>query len=94
MGNIATLGINPVIYKNPIDPLRQLTPITKTVIVNYVLVVNPQVPARTVAELIAYAKANPGKLAYGTSGAGSMQHMAAELAKWRKVADDIGISVN
>lgn len=84
VGNIATLGINPVIYKNhPIDPLTQLTPITKTVIVNYVLVVNPQMPMRNVAELIAYAKTNPGTLTYGSSGAGSMQHMAAELFQAR-----------
>lgn len=78
VGNIATLGINPVIYKNFIDPLTHLAPITKTVIVNYALVINPKVPVRTVAELIDYAKANPGKLTYASSGVGSMQHMAAE----------------
>ncbi|MBV7485578.1 tripartite tricarboxylate transporter substrate binding protein [Bordetella sp. BOR01] len=84
VGNIAILGINPVVYKNnPIDPLADLAPITKTVNVNYVLVVNPQVPARTAAELIAYAKANPGKLTYGSSGTGSMQQMAAELFQSR-----------
>jgi len=84
VGNIAILGINPVVYKNnPIDPLADLTPITKTVNVNYVLVLNPQVPARSAAELIAYAKANPGKLTYGSSGTGSMQQMAAELFQSR-----------
>jgi tripartite-type tricarboxylate transporter receptor subunit TctC len=80
LGNIATLGINPVIYKNnPFDPLKQLTPITKTVVVNYVLVINPKVPVHTAAELISYAKAHPGKLTYGSSGTGSMQQMAAAL---------------
>ncbi|MCD0503783.1 Bug family tripartite tricarboxylate transporter substrate binding protein [Bordetella petrii] len=84
VGNIAIMGINPVVYKNnPIDPLKDLTPITKTVNVNYVLVLNPQVPARSAAELIAYAKANPGKLTYGSSGTGSMQQMAAELFQAR-----------
>ncbi len=84
VGNIATLGINPVIYKNhPIDPLSQLTPIAKTVIVNYVLVINPAVKARSAAELIALAKASPGKLTYASSGTGSMQHMAAELFQAR-----------
>lgn len=85
LGNIATLGINPVIYKNnPFDPLKQLTPITKTVVVNYVLVVNPnKVPARTAADLISYAKAHPGALSYGSSGTGSMQQMAAALFEAR-----------
>jgi tripartite-type tricarboxylate transporter receptor subunit TctC len=87
LGNIATLAINPVIYKNnPFDPLKQLTPISKTVVVNYVLVVNPKVPVRTVGELIAYAKAHPGKLTYGSSGTGSMQQMAAELFQARTQA--------
>jgi tripartite-type tricarboxylate transporter receptor subunit TctC len=84
LGNIAALAINPVIYKNkPFDPLKQLTPISKTVVVNYVLVVNPKVPVRTVGELVAYAKAHPGKLTYGSSGTGSMQQMAAELFQAR-----------
>src|SRR3546814_9679866 len=72
VGNIAILGINPVVYKNnPIDPLADLAPITKTVNVNYVLVVTPQVPARTASELIAYARATPGNLNYGSSSHGS-----------------------
>ncbi|CAM3668123.1 ABC transporter substrate-binding protein [Bordetella sputigena] len=85
VGNIATFAINPVIYKNnPFDPLKQLAPITKTVVVNYVLVVNPaKVPARTAADLISYAKAHPGSLSYGSSGTGSMQQMAAALFEAR-----------
>ncbi|ARP81992.1 hypothetical protein CAL12_15005 [Bordetella genomosp. 8] len=85
VGNIATFAINPVIYKNnPFDPLKQLAPITKTVVVNYVLVVNPdKVPARSAADLIAYAKAHPGSLSYGSSGTGSMQQMAAALFEAR-----------
>ena len=80
MGNVATLAINIAVYaKVPYDPLKDLTPIMQTAVVNYVLVVNPAVPANTVAELIAYAKANPGKLSYGSSGSGSAQHLIAEL---------------
>jgi len=61
--------------------------VMQTVMVNYVLVVHPSVPAKNVAELVAYAKANPGKLSYGSSGSGSAQHMAAELFKAQTGAD-------
>lgn len=82
VGNVATLAMNAGIYtKMPYDPVKDLTPVMQTVMVNYVLVVSPGVPVRTVAELVAYAKANPGKLSYGSSGSGSAQHMAAELFK-------------
>jgi tripartite-type tricarboxylate transporter receptor subunit TctC len=82
VGNIATFAMNVGIYrKMPYDPVKDLTPVMHTVKVNYVLVVNPGVPVRTVAELVTYAKANPGKLSYGSSGSGSAQHMAAELFK-------------
>jgi tripartite-type tricarboxylate transporter receptor subunit TctC len=82
VGNIAILAMNAGIYKTmPFDPARDFTPIMQTVQVNYVLVVTPSLPIRNVPELIAYAKANPGKLTYGSSGSGSAQHMAAELFK-------------
>ncbi|SDH04410.1 Bug family tripartite tricarboxylate transporter substrate binding protein [Propionivibrio dicarboxylicus] len=87
-GNIATFAMNAGVYKNmPYDPVKDLTPIIQTVMVPYVLVVNPSVPARSVKELIAYAKANPGKLMYGSSGNGSGQHMAAELFKSKTGTD-------
>src|SRR4029434_3226586 len=71
LGNIASLAINVGIYpKMPYDPLKDLTPIVRTVDVNDVLVVHPSLPVKTVPELIAYAKANPGKVAYGSAGAG------------------------
>jgi tripartite-type tricarboxylate transporter receptor subunit TctC len=82
LGNIASLAINAGIYdKMPYDPAKDLAPITHTVDVNYMLVVHPSVPAKTVAELIAYAKANPGKLAYGSAGSGSLPHLAMESFK-------------
>ena len=82
LGNIASLAINVGIYpKMAYDPAKDFTPIMHTVDVNYVLVVHPSVPANSVAELIAYAKANPGKLSYGSAGSGSMPHLSTELMK-------------
>jgi tripartite-type tricarboxylate transporter receptor subunit TctC len=82
LGNIASLAINAGIYaKMPYDPAKDFTPIMHTIDVNYVLVVHPSVPAKSVTELIAYAKANPGKLAYGSAGSGSLPHLATELFK-------------
>jgi len=82
LGNIASLAINVGIYpKMPYDPVKDFTPIIRTVDVNYVMVVHPSVPAGTVNELVAYAKANPGKVAYGSAGSGSLPHLATELMK-------------
>ena len=82
LGNIASLAINVGLYaKMPYDPLKDLTPIVRTVDVNYVLVVHPSVPANTVPELVADAKANPGKLSYGSAGSGSLPHLGTELFK-------------
>jgi len=82
LGNIASLAINAGIYdKMPYDPSKDLAPITHTIDVNYALVVHPSIAARTVGELVAYAKANPGKLAYGSAGSGSLPHLAMESFK-------------
>ena len=82
LGNIASLAINVGIYdKMPYDPRRDFSHIVRTVDVNYVLVTHPGVPARTVAELITHAKANPGKLSYGSAGSGSLPHLGTELLK-------------
>ena len=92
LGNIASLAINAGIYdKMPYDPAKDLTPITHTIDVNYVLVVHPSVPVRTVAELIAYAKANPGKLSYGSAGSGSLPHLATESFKAETGTDIIHV---
>lgn len=61
------------------DPLRDFTGVTQTCLVPQVLVANPGVPARSVGELIALAKAQPGRVSYASSGNGSTGHMAAEL---------------
>jgi tripartite-type tricarboxylate transporter receptor subunit TctC len=83
---LATTGshaINPHIYgaKLPHDTVRDFTHITLAVSYVNVLVVNPNVPANTVAELIAYAKANPGKVTFGSAGNGSSNHLSGEVLK-------------
>src|SRR5215472_9745802 len=63
----------------PYDPVRDFTPITAAVEPVTVLAVHPSLPVKSVAELIAYAKQNPGKLAYATSGIGSIFHLMGKL---------------
>jgi tripartite-type tricarboxylate transporter receptor subunit TctC len=73
------LTLNQHLYNNPLHPLKEFTPVSTIASVPFVLVVHPSVPANTIAELVAYAKANPGKLNYGTAGAGSAQHLGGAL---------------
>lgn len=80
MGTIAALAINPTLYGNlPFDPLRDFAPITQAVNSTNVLVVHPSVQATHVKELIALARAQPGKVLYGSSGVGGAGHLAGEL---------------
>ncbi|VCU71144.1 Tripartite tricarboxylate transporter family receptor [Pigmentiphaga humi] len=69
--------------KLPYDPVRDLTPIWGLVTPGQVVVVNDQLPVRTLKELVAYAKANPGKLSYASSGIGTVQHFGGELFQAR-----------
>ena len=81
MGPIG-LAINPALYsKMPFDPLKDLAPIGLYGGVPNLLVVNPSVPATNLAEFIAYAKSNPGKLNYASNGNGTSSHLAAEMLK-------------
>jgi tripartite-type tricarboxylate transporter receptor subunit TctC len=74
------LVFNRIIYKTtPFDPLRDFAPIVLVADVPLVVAANPSLPVRTLPELIAYAKANPGKVTYSTAGNGSMGHLTAEL---------------
>ena len=92
VGNVAALAMNVGVYASmPYDPLRDFTPIMHTVDVNYVLVIHPAVPVKTVAELVAHAKASPGKLSYGSAGAGSAPHLATELLKQRAGIDIVHV---
>ena len=70
---------NPHVGKTPFDVFRDFAPVTTVAVVPFVLVVHPSVPANNVAELVEYAKKNPGKLNYASSGNGSPQHLAAEM---------------
>jgi tripartite-type tricarboxylate transporter receptor subunit TctC len=82
MGTVGTHAINASLYaKLPYDHVKDFVPVILVAGVPNVLVVNPSVPANTVAELIAYAKANPGKLNFASSGAGTSIHLSGELFK-------------
>lgn len=82
LNNVASVAMAPfTMSKVPYDPAKAFTCITAVVKVPEVLVVHPSVPAKTVAELVAYAKANPGRINHGSSGTGSITHFALELFK-------------
>jgi len=81
-GTISTHAINASLYSNlPYDPVRDFAPITLIVRVPNMLVVNPELPAKDVRELIALLKANPGKYSFASSGNGTSQHLSGELFK-------------
>jgi tripartite-type tricarboxylate transporter receptor subunit TctC len=73
--------VNPSLYKLAYDPVRDFAPVTQVAVSPNLLVVSSAVPARTVGELVALAKAQPGGLTFASSGSGSGTHMAAELFK-------------
>lgn len=73
---------NPHVGKTPFDVFKDFTPITQVALVPFVLVVHPSVPARNVAELVEYAKRNPDKLNFGSSGNGSPQQLASEMLNY------------
>jgi len=82
IGTNGPIGISPHIYKTlGYDPLKDLQPITLFAIVPYVILVHPAVKANTLAELIALAKAQPGKLNYASPGNGSTPHLCMEMLK-------------
>jgi tripartite-type tricarboxylate transporter receptor subunit TctC len=77
----SVLVTEPALKKTPYDLTRDLTPVTLAVTGPYLLVVNPALPVTNVRELIAHAKANPGKLSFGSAGVASSGHMIGEMFK-------------
>lgn len=76
--NTSSIALSPALYKSlSYDVKRDLAPVALTAVVPLALVVSPSVPANTVKEFITYAKANPGKLSYGSAGNGNVTHLGA-----------------
>lgn len=82
LANTGTMVINPAVYtKLPYNTLRDFAPVARTAQQPLLLVVNPLVPAKTLAEFIAYARANPGRVNFGSAGNGGISHLVPEMLK-------------
>ncbi|HEX9391913.1 MAG TPA: tripartite tricarboxylate transporter substrate binding protein [Usitatibacteraceae bacterium] len=88
VGYVGTHGTNPALRKLPYDAIKDFTPIAMVGGTPNIMVVNPNVPAKTLKEFIAYAKANPNKISYGSSGQGTLTHLVMEQLK-----EETGIDV-
>ena len=73
--------ITPHLIKAGFDPVKDFAPVANLIVAPQVIVVRPDLPARTLPELVSYARANPGKLNYASSGNGSLQHVTGEMIK-------------
>src|SRR5688572_14271868 len=79
----SSYAINPSLYTDlPFDPVKDLVPVTLIAEAPFLLVVHPSMPVKSVKELVAFAKARPGALNYGSGGNGSSGHLAGELFKY------------
>src|SRR5665213_2924719 len=88
MGGNPSLVINPSLYETlPFNPIRDFAPISQVFIAANVLAVPPELPVKTVADLVALAKTEPGKLTYAHAGVGTSQHLGAELFKYMAHVD-------
>jgi tripartite-type tricarboxylate transporter receptor subunit TctC len=80
LGQSGPISINPAVYKTlPYDPVKDFAPITMTTAYPYILVVNSELPAKTLQEFVALAKSKPGAMNYGSTGVGAANHLVAEL---------------
>jgi len=86
--SVGPIAVNPTLYRKlAANPLTDLVPVVQIAEVPNVLVVHPSVPARTLEEFVAYAKANPGKLNYGSTGIGTSSHLSGFMLSQRSGAD-------
>lgn len=84
VNSVGPMAVNQTLYKNlSYDPLKDLVPVVQIADVPNVLVVHPSIPANTFEEFIAYAKANPGKLSYGSTGIGTSSHLSSFMLSQR-----------
>jgi tripartite-type tricarboxylate transporter receptor subunit TctC len=80
LGSASTHVVSPFLIKNmPYDPVKDFTPICAAVVPVDGMLINPSIPANSVKEVVAYAKANPGKIAFGSNGIGSSTHLKGEM---------------
>jgi tripartite-type tricarboxylate transporter receptor subunit TctC len=91
VGNHGVLAMLPHLTKIPYDPFKSFAPVALLVSVPNILVVHPSVPANNLKELIAYARANPGKLTYASQGVGASGHIAGELFKLNAGVDIVHV---
>ena len=93
MGGNSALVINPSLYDTlPYDPVKDFAPISQIFIAANVFALPPDVPAKSVADVVALAKAQPGKLSYAHAGVGTSQHLAAELFKYMAHLDIVPVA--
>jgi tripartite-type tricarboxylate transporter receptor subunit TctC len=81
VGYVGTHGTNPAVRKLPYDAVKDFTPVAMVGGTPNILVVPPSLPVKTLAEFVAYVKANPGKISYGSAGQGTLTHLAMEQLK-------------
>ena len=92
VNSVGPMAVNQTLYKNlSYDPLKDLVPVVQIADVPNVLVVHPSIPASTFEEFIAYAKANPGKLSYGSTGVGTSSHLSSFMLSQRIGVDTLHV---
>src|SRR6202165_5393413 len=93
IGNLGPTVVNPILSKVPYDVERDFVPVSLIATGPNILVVNPNTPVRTLGELMAYARANPGKLNFGSGGSGSVAHLSGEVLKRLAHLDIVHVSL-
>ena len=92
VNSVGPMAVNQTLYRNlPYDPLKDLVPVVQIADVPNVLVVHNDVPATTLEEFVAYAKKNPGKLSYGSTGVGKSSHLSSYMLSQRSGADTLHV---